>query len=91
MLHVIGCQELIARNVDEYKRIAINLANNPDQLMALREKIEEQREKSPLFDCAHFTRDLESLYDQMQKNYLQNSSPKHITNSTCSQIDHFEH
>jgi predicted O-linked N-acetylglucosamine transferase (SPINDLY family) len=57
--------ELIAANAQAYERRATVLATDSAALAALRAKVGRQRDASPLFDTAGFTRDLESAYEWM--------------------------
>ena len=69
LLHAIGVPELITYSADEYLSRAISLAKNPQSLVDFRAKIRKQRDTSPLFDTARFTRNLEQLFEQMWLQY----------------------
>src|SRR5665213_1730650 len=52
-----GVPELIARNTDEYIKIATELALDRDRLRRLRHGLRDRVGKSPLMDQASFARD----------------------------------
>jgi predicted O-linked N-acetylglucosamine transferase (SPINDLY family) len=62
ILTTIGLPELVARDEDEYLRIARELAGDRARLVRLRAGMRERMHASPLLDAAAFTRDLENLY-----------------------------
>jgi predicted O-linked N-acetylglucosamine transferase (SPINDLY family) len=65
MLNALGLPELIAADLEEFKAIAVALANDPHRRAALREKLFAARDTSPLFDAPAFARALESAYTIM--------------------------
>jgi len=60
-----GMPELVTRNRDEYRALALALARTPERLAAVRRKLAGNRQTAPFFDTAASVRDLESLYEQM--------------------------
>lgn len=58
-LSAIGLPELAAKNADDYVRIAVELARQPQRLNALRSTLRDRMRASPLMDVAGFTRQLE--------------------------------
>lgn len=73
-LDLAGHTELIASSLDEYVRIAVNLANNPERLAHLRSTLLDDLAQSPLCDVARFTRDLETAYRTIWEKSCQSSS-----------------
>ncbi|QTA91412.1 tetratricopeptide repeat protein [Desulfonema magnum] len=67
LLTAIGLPELITYDPKTYERLAVRLANNPDELQAIRLKLEKNRLTEPLFDTPRFTRNLEKAYKEMWK------------------------
>ncbi|MGP8230531.1 MAG: tetratricopeptide repeat protein [Steroidobacteraceae bacterium] len=61
LLTAVGVPELIARDVDGYLKLALELAHSPVALRDLRERLDENRASAPLFDTDGYTRDLEQL------------------------------
>jgi len=59
-LHQIGLPALSAKDVDDYVRIAVELANDHERLATLRATLREKMRASPLMDIAGFTRQLEN-------------------------------
>jgi hypothetical protein len=75
-VRVIGLQivraappELIAFNLDQYKKIAIELALNTARLRHLRTGMRARVLASPLLDAAGFARDVEAAYRQMWRRW----------------------
>jgi len=60
-LETIGLPELVTESLETYEMLALDLAQRPDLLADYRERIRDGRERSPLFDTAGYTRDLEGL------------------------------
>ena len=60
LLAAAGLTELIASDLAEYERRAIELAHNPDELQNYRERVQAARENSPLFDTTKLVRNIES-------------------------------
>jgi len=72
LLTAIGVPELITYNLDDYYRLALDLATDGEKLDSIRSKIIVNRETSPLFDSERFTRNLEKAYIQMMAEYAGN-------------------
>ncbi len=75
LLHAAGLPELVAGSTEEYKAMALQLARDPDTLRRMRRQLEQARTGSPLFDCARFTRDLETAYRTMIDRHLAGLAP----------------
>jgi predicted O-linked N-acetylglucosamine transferase (SPINDLY family) len=66
LLNAIGIPELIVRSQEDYEQLAIQLATNTHTtLLCIREKLNHNRLKAPLFDSEIFTRNLEDVYIKM--------------------------
>jgi protein O-GlcNAc transferase len=65
VLHAIGLPELVTTSPGEYEERALALANDPERLAALRQKLAHNRSVQPLFDIERYTRDLEAIYRTM--------------------------
>ncbi|GMB82938.1 hypothetical protein NN6n1_37210 [Shinella zoogloeoides] len=61
-----GIPELVCGNPDDYVRMAIDFAENPERLAAVRESLAQQRETCALRDMPGLARRLEELFWQMQ-------------------------
>ena len=78
MLNFIGLKDLIAFNLIEYEKIAIELATNPRKLLKLREKLKQNKFASTLFNSAFFTKNLEKAFTKMQDRFSNNLSAENI-------------
>ncbi len=65
LLTAIGLPELVAADIAAYEKLAVKLATEPDQLRALRRRLEQNRRSASLFDTARFTRQVEKAYQTM--------------------------
>ncbi|MBS4049255.1 MAG: tetratricopeptide repeat protein [Alphaproteobacteria bacterium] len=79
LLTTIGLPELITSSLSEYEALALALARDPARLGALRQTLGANRQTSPLFDIARFTRNLEGAYLQMQARRLAGQPPAALT------------
>lgn len=64
ILHAFDMPELITYSPEEYEARILELAQNPDQLKAVKEKVAEKRETSALFDTEQFTRNWEAMLER---------------------------
>jgi len=64
-----GLAELVAENVEDYIRIAVELARDPERLAALREGMRDRLRRSPLMDAGGFARDFEGALRAMWRNW----------------------
>jgi predicted O-linked N-acetylglucosamine transferase (SPINDLY family) len=78
LLRATGLPELITATESEYEELAVDLAHNPPRLQALRQRLQQNRPAAPLFDCASFTRHLESAYTAIVNRYHAGLPPDHI-------------
>ena len=65
LLSAAQLPELITGTVAEYEAKALTLATQPAHLAAIREKLRNNRDTAPLFDCRRFTRNIETAYARM--------------------------
>jgi predicted O-linked N-acetylglucosamine transferase (SPINDLY family) len=90
-LNQIGLPELAAKDAEDYVRIAVELANNTQRLVHLRQTLRKLMQASPLCNVAGFTRNLEetiiNLYDTLacenspaSLNTMTNTAPKILLN-----------
>lgn len=84
LLTAVGLPELITTSQAEYEAKAIHLATHPDELKALRQRLQVQRLTSPLFDGKRFTRDLETAYRMMLERYEAGLPPETLTVPTSA-------
>ena len=76
LLTAIGMPELIADSLESYEALAVQLARNPRALSAIKEKLQRNRDREPLFDTARFTRNLEAAYVTMWERHQRGLSPE---------------
>ncbi|MEI7931825.1 MAG: tetratricopeptide repeat protein [Alphaproteobacteria bacterium] len=76
ILLAAGLPELITDNLADYEELAVSLANNPERLKAIRRKVEGEVRRSPLFDTAGYTRDLETAYRTMYEIHRAGEPPR---------------
>lgn len=79
MLTTLGLPELIARDLAEYERIALELAQSPERMAAVRAKLRANRANSPLFDMARLAADIERAYDIMWRRHRDGAAPQAIS------------
>ena len=65
LLHTVGLPDLITTTPEGYEARAIELATSPDQMHAIRTRLQASRLTTPLFDTERFTRTLEAAYQAM--------------------------
>jgi len=78
LVSAAGLPELIARSRADYERLAIELATHGRHLEALKRRLAANRSRCALFDTVTFTRNLESLYEQMYQRHLSGLPPEHL-------------
>ena len=78
LLEAVGLPELIAGTPEEYERLAVGLATDPDRLAEITQRLNRNRATSPLFDTGAYARDLECAYARMYERYHTDSAPDHI-------------
>ena len=78
LLEASGLPELVAPDLASYERRAGELARQPQQLRALRERLAVAREHGPLFDSARYARDFEHLLERMVERHEAGLPPAHL-------------
>ncbi|MCA8294817.1 tetratricopeptide repeat protein [Burkholderia sp. AU30198] len=78
LLAALGLPELIAPDLDMYEAIAVDLARSPGKLGAIRQKLRDARDRSPLFDTRRFVRHLEHAYRIVVQRYASGLPPDSI-------------
>lgn len=76
VLAQMGLSELIARDEDEYIRIAVELASAVQRLSDLRQSLRQRLEQSSMRDFSGFTRGLELAYRSMWKEWCASPEAK---------------
>ncbi|MSQ76816.1 MAG: glycosyltransferase family 41 protein [Rhodoferax sp.] len=78
LLTAIELPELIIENQADFETLAIELAQEPQRLQGLRDRLAANRHQTPLFDTPAFTRSLESGFIQMLERHWAALPPEHI-------------
>jgi predicted O-linked N-acetylglucosamine transferase (SPINDLY family) len=78
LLRAVGLPELVTENLADYEDLAVRLASDPSQLLALRERLHKNRLVMPLFDTPRFTRNLEQAYETMMERARSGLAPDHF-------------
>jgi len=79
MLTTIGLPELIAHDLEEYERIALELAQSPTRLAEIRAKLAANHAQNPAFDMTRLARQIERAYETMWKLHLDGAAPQSFT------------
>ena len=78
LLKAIDVPELITTTQAEYEARAIELAQDPAQLQAIKQKMEQNRLTTPLFNTPLFTKHMQVAYEAMHERYQAGLEPDHI-------------
>ncbi|MDD2321865.1 MAG: hypothetical protein PHO83_17610, partial [Geobacteraceae bacterium] len=73
LLSSVGLEELIAYDKEEYLRIACQLTSEPAKLARLRSSLRKQVAESKLCDKKSFTRQMETLYQELWEQWATSS------------------
>lgn len=76
LLHAIGLPELVTASLPEYEALALQLAQDPERLAAVRTRLIHNRDTEAAFDTARITRDLETAYMTMRERTLRGEPPE---------------
>jgi protein O-GlcNAc transferase len=78
LLQSLDLAELIAPDLQGYERIALQLADSPQTLQALRARLIRNRSVAPVFDTKRACRHLEDAYATMQERHIRGEPPAHF-------------
>jgi protein O-GlcNAc transferase len=78
LLTAVGLPELITQTEKDYETLILQLANHPEQLTQIRQKLMNNRLSTPLFDTELYTKHLEEGYQQAYQRYFDGKLPKAI-------------
>jgi len=78
LLAAAGMSELIADDLEAYRRIVSGLICDPSLLAETRSRLVQARSRSPLFDLVRFARHLERAYDRMWRQCRSGRAPEAI-------------
>ena len=75
LLTAIGMPELVTTSLEEYEQTALALARDPQRLIALRQKLVNNRDSCALFDPVKLTGNIEAAYARMWQTWLSGQKP----------------
>ncbi|WP_246667469.1 tetratricopeptide repeat protein [Bradyrhizobium macuxiense] len=78
LLKAIGLPELITDSPERYEGLAIEIAQRPEILQALKTKLADNRLRAPLFDTKRFTEQIEAAYLAMHERFQAGLAPDTI-------------
>ncbi len=78
LLNAIGLPELTTRTQEEYEAKAIELANTPELLKQIKQKLASNRLSTPLFNTKQFARNIEAAYSAMYARYQEALLTDHL-------------
>ena len=73
-----NAKECITKNLDEYKKLAIELASDNKKLQKIKTNIKKAIPSKPPFNTKVFANNLEKLYLEMHETYADGKKPKNI-------------
>lgn len=75
LLNAVGLPELITHSLENYERLALELATTPAVMLDIRAKLARNRMTHPLFNTDLFRRHIESAYVTMWDRYQHGEPP----------------
>jgi predicted O-linked N-acetylglucosamine transferase (SPINDLY family) len=79
LLSAIGLEDMVTHSLEAYEATALRLANDPEWRATVRKRLAANRETTPLFDTAGYTRTLEAAYLAMWEQHLKGEPPASFT------------
>jgi protein O-GlcNAc transferase len=76
LLTAIGLGELVTQSLDDYEVLARRLAADRPLLASLRERLERNRLRFPLFDTNRYRRQIEAAYSTMWEQWRRGEHPR---------------
>ena len=86
ILKAIDFPEMVAENLEQYVTLAVSLARSPMRLKKIREKLEIESKRSPLFDTRRFVGNLENAFEQMWQLFSEGKKPAQIHVQDCGWV-----
>ena len=78
LLNVLDLKELITHSSKEYEDMAVELANNKSKLKDIKNKLDVNKDKTPLFNTKLFASHIEQAYFEIYKKYNESKKPENI-------------
>lgn len=79
LLNAVGLPEMLTHSLEEYEMLALQLAQEPDKLVGIKEKLLGNLSTSPLYDTGNYCRNLEAAYTAMWERYRSEEAPDHFS------------
>lgn len=79
LLQAANLGELITKSLEEYEELAVALASDMDKLWEIRRRLEEDRDRCPLFDTQRWVRNLEVGLTMAWERHESGLEPEHIS------------
>jgi protein O-GlcNAc transferase len=71
ILSTLGHPEWVGKNLEDYARVAKDLASNHGKLATIRQNLRDEIKKSPLMDSPRFVREMEKHFRQIWKKWCE--------------------
>lgn len=78
LMTAIGLPDMIASSPQDYEAKALELAQSPEKMAAVKTRLAAQRLTTPLFDTAGHTRHIEAAYRAAHERAMRGLRPDHI-------------
>ena len=78
LLNALDLSELITTNDKDYESLILELVNNPQKLLLIKNKLNQNRLSTSLFNTELFAKNIENAYFQIYKRYIDSKKPKDI-------------
>jgi predicted O-linked N-acetylglucosamine transferase (SPINDLY family) len=75
LLKAVHLPELITTTLEDYERLAIQLATNPEKLARIKRMLAENRLTTPLFNTKMYTKHIEAAYNEMYERHQSGLAP----------------
>ncbi len=66
LLYAADMPELVTETLDEYEKVALRLANNPDELAILKQRLNSRKTES-IFNIHQYVKNLENAYTEITR------------------------
>ena len=78
LLKSLNMEELITNNLDEYKKLILEIYNNKNYHFNLKDKIVKRKRENNLYKSSVYTKNIEQAYFKIYQNYLNGMSPQDL-------------
>lgn len=78
LLNAIGLPELVASSQQDYENLAVSIGKDPVKILELKNKLDENRLTTKLFNTKLFTQNIELAYVKAYERYQSGLTPDHI-------------